>query len=88
MFFSLLALLCTVVVSGLAGPSTQGLSFRRRKISAAAPDPDLPEMHSEQIEMDDPVVPPGASAMRTPGRQIGRGSSPKGLPLRLEKALT
>src|SRR2546429_320165 len=70
---SLLALARTILVPGLARLSTQQLCFRLCKISAAAPDPDLPEMHSEQIEMDDPIVPPGASAMRTPGGQTGRG---------------
>jgi len=38
--------------------------------------------------MDDPVVPPGASAVRTPSSQIGPGSPLQGLLLRLEKALT
>ena len=61
--------------------------FPSGKISAAAPDPDLSEMQSEHIEMDDPVVPPGASGMRLPGRQIGRGS-PRRSPLRLENTLT
>ena len=85
-FSSLLALLCTVVVSGLAGLSTQGLCLRLRKISLATPDPDLPEVHSEQVEMDDPVVPPGASAVRMPSGQTG--SPREGLLLRVEKALT
>src|SRR5947207_2888104 len=79
------ALLCTVVVSGLSGLSAERLCFRPRKISAAAADPYLAEMKSQQIEMDDPVVPPGASAMRTPGGQLARGSSPKVLLLPLEK---
>src|SRR5438552_9733346 len=85
---SLLSLLCTAAVFGPAGLGTHGLCFRLRKILAAAPDPDLPEMHSEQIEMDDPFVPPAVSATRRPGRQIGRRSSRERLLLRLEKALT
>src|SRR5438477_13092731 len=56
------------------------------KISAATRDPDLPEMHAEQIEMDDPVVPPGASAMPGLGCHIGWRSRCKGSLLRLEKA--
>ena len=86
--YSVLALLPTVVVFGLAGLSAHGLCFRPRNISAATPDPDLPEMESEQIEIDDAVVPPRASAVPTSGRQIRRRSPREGLLLRLEKALT
>ena len=80
---------CGGATSLLERPRAVGPRFLRvRKISAAATDPDLSEMQSEQIEMDDPVVPPGASAMRRPGRRIRRGSPREGLLLRLEKALT
>jgi hypothetical protein len=75
-------------MSGLAGLGTQAVCFCLRKILSAAPDSDLPEMEPQQIEIDDPVVSGGASAMRTAGRQIGRGTPRETLPLRAEKAFT